>query len=92
MLLLNIRFRDNNSALTGLTNNRFAGQFQIIDDQAEEFILRGNILIEDSIPSTIAVNSEKLVMLKNEFEAPVQFADSKVATKVEIADNKLQAF
>ena len=83
----NLRFRRNKSSLTGLTNNKLSRQVQILDETADEFMLRGNEFLEDSIPTTFAVNSEKLVLLKNQFSAPVQFADSKVATKVEIATN-----
>jgi hypothetical protein len=83
----NIRFKDNKSSLTGFTNNKLAGEVQIIDESTEEFMLRANEFLEDSIPAMLAINAEKLVLLKNNFAGPVQFADSKVATKVEIANN-----
>lgn len=83
----NLRFRANKSELTGFTNNRFLERFQILDESADELMLRKNFFLEDSIPATMAASSEKFVLLENQFISPVQFADSKVSTKVEIAGN-----
>ena len=83
----NLRMYNNSSNLTGLTNNNVMEQTQLLNTSAEEVMLRGNSFMEDSIPVTIDVSCEKLVLLNNSFTAPVQFADSKVNTKVEIANN-----
>lgn len=83
----NLRFRANESGITGLMNNRLFEGVQILDESADEVMVRKNDFLEDSIPGTIAASCEKFVLLENEFNGPVQFADTKVATKVEIAGN-----
>lgn len=83
----NMRLRGNKSALAGFTNNKFLEQVEIIDESADEVMIRRNTFFEDSISTIIDVACEKLVILGNEFNSPIQFADSKVGTKAEIADN-----
>ena len=83
-----VRFKANETLVTGLTNNTIRRRVQIIDEVANEVMLRKNLFLEDSIPAMLDVTCAKLVLLGNEFNSAVQFADTKVDTKVEIANNQ----
>lgn len=85
--LQQVKFSKNKSGVTDLTNNIIKKELSFNDIQAEDVMFRKNEIKGDSIPHIIDVNCDKLVLIDNSFAAPVQFADSKIGTRLEMASN-----
>jgi hypothetical protein len=83
-----VKFTKNKSEVTDLTNNLVKKELRFEDIIADQVMLRKNTIEGlDSMQHNIDVNCDKLVLIDNTFNAPVQFADSKIATRLEIANN-----
>lgn len=78
----------NKSVVTDLTKNLIKSELKFEDVQADQVMLRKNTFVaSDSLKHMIDVSCDKLVLIDNSFNAPIQFADSKVGTRLEMANN-----
>ena len=87
----NLKFDHNNARIIRLANNQIAEPLNLMDERAEEFAIRKNIfLAPDSTRHLFELNCERLVFLNNVLFAPTLFTQSKIATRVDMADNEFK--
>ena len=84
----NIKFSGNQALVTGLANNTVFNEVQLLDEQAQEVRIRKNdFQSHDSLRYTFDFDCDKLIFLENNIDVPVLFADSKIHTRLEMANN-----
>lgn len=87
----NVRFANNASRLTGLASNIISGEVSFLDELADEYTIRKNtFLTTDSGRHVFDLQCERLTFIDNEIEDPVLFTESKISTRVEMADNEFR--
>jgi len=84
-----IRLEKNNANIIGLGNNLVKNNVLVLDEKANEFRIRKNsFLSRDTLRYTFDLHCEKLEFIDNQIDAPVLFADSRVSTRLEMANNE----
>lgn len=87
-----LKVEKNKAGVIGIGNNKVHNEVLLLDETAEEFRLRKNDFESlDSLRYTFDIQADKLVFIDNKIEAPVLFADSRVITRLEMADNEFNA-
>ena len=86
--LTNVRFTKNEAEVIGLANNKVLNEVLFLEEYAEEFRIRKNLFSsQDTLRYTFDIDCDKLVFIENEVNVSVLFADSKVSTQVDMANN-----
>jgi hypothetical protein len=87
--LFRIRLERNEASVIGLGNNLVHNEALLLDESAKEFRIRKNTFnSQDTLRYTFDFQCDKLVFIDNQIDAPVLFADSRVSTRLEMADNE----
>lgn len=83
-----IKFSGNEAVISGLANNTVLNEIEFLDETAEEMLIRKNSFSSsDSLRYTFDFDCDRLTFLDNTIEVPVLFADSKIFTRLEMANN-----